>query len=140
MAETFSGLQYLTSEDCKIIKERAERSVFRAGEILIRQGTPTKLVYLLVSGTVRVDAGKGAVAYISEGDVCGEMAFLEDGLPSATVVAEKNVEAYMITWEALKDLFDKHPHFASRFHRSVAMNLSRRLRQQINSQKVTAES
>src|SRR5579864_3667217 len=140
MAETFSGLQYLTSEDCRIIKERAERSVFRAGEILIRQGAPTKSVYLLVSGTVRVDAGKGALAYIGEGDVCGEMAFLEDALPSATVVAEADVEAFVITWETLRELFDEFPHLGSRFHRSVAMNLSRRLRQQINLKKAAAES
>jgi len=140
MSDRFSGLQYLTSEDCGLIKQRAERKAFRAGEILIRQGTPTKLVYLLVSGTARIDAAKGVIAHISEGDVCGEMAFLEDALPSATVVAEADVEAYVITWETLRELFDEFPHLGSRFHRSVAMNLSRRLRQQINLKKAAAES
>jgi CRP-like cAMP-binding protein len=133
MAETFSGLQYLTCEDCRLLREHSDRKAFRAGETLIKQGTPTRLVYLLVKGTVRIDGPKGPIAYIREGDVCGEMAFLEDALPSATVVAEENVEAYTITWDVLRNLFDSFPHFGSRFHRSVAMNLSRRLRQQIRS-------
>ena len=133
MALTFSGLRYLTPEDCKLLTERSDRKAFTAGEILIQQGTPTKLVYLMVKGVVRVEGPKGPIAYIGEGDVCGEMAFLEDALPSASVVAEENVEAYTITWDALRNLFDSFPHFGSRFHRSVAMNLSRRLRQQIAS-------
>ena len=102
-------------------------------DVLIQHGQLTKLVYLLVRGTVRIDGPKGTVAYIGEGDVCGEMAFLEDGLPSASAVAEEDVEAYTISWEALQDLFEMFPHLASRFYRSMAMNLSRRLRQQMAS-------
>jgi CRP-like cAMP-binding protein len=140
MSETFSGLQYLTHDDCRLLKERSERKAFRAGETLIQQGTQTKLVYLLVSGMVRIDGPKGAIAYIGGGDICGEMAFLEDSLASATAVAEENGEAYLITWDALRALFDMFPHLGSRFHRSVARNLSRRLRQQIGTKKTTSKS
>jgi extracellular factor (EF) 3-hydroxypalmitic acid methyl ester biosynthesis protein len=63
--------------------------------------------------------------------VCGEMAFLEDSLASATATAEENVEAYALSWGALGDLFELYPHLASRFYRSLAVNLSRRLREQI---------
>ena len=59
MSETFSGLQYLTHDDCRLLKERSERKAFRAGETLIQQGSQTKLVYLLVSGMVRIDGPKG---------------------------------------------------------------------------------
>ncbi len=112
MSETFSGLQFLTSEDCRLIKERAERKAFKAGETLIEQGKPTKQVYLLERGTARVDGSKGAIASIGPGDICGEMAFLEDALPSATVMAEDNVEAYVITWDSLRHLFHEFPHLA----------------------------
>lgn len=138
MSETFSGLRYLSSDDCKLLRERAERKTFKTGEILIQQGAATKIVYLLDSGTARIDAGKRTIAYIGRGDVCGEMAFLEDALPSASVLAEEDVDAYAISWETLRDLFDKFPQLASRFHRSVAMNLSQRLRQQISSNNSSA--
>lgn len=131
MAGTFAGLQYLTNNDCSLLKDRCERKTFRAGEHLIKEGRPIKVVYLLVDGKVRVDGPHGAVAHIGEGDICGEMAFLEEGLPSASATAEEDVEAFVISWEALGDLFEMFPHLASRFYRSMAMNLSRRLRQQM---------
>jgi CRP-like cAMP-binding protein len=59
------------------------------------------------------------------------MAFLEDTLASATATAEEDVEAYALSWSALSDLFELFPHLASRFYRSLAVNLSRRLREQI---------
>ena len=62
---------------------------------------------------------------------CGEMAFLEAGVASASVVAVEDVEAYSIEWSALKDLFELFPHLGSRFYRSLAVGLSRRLREQL---------
>jgi CRP-like cAMP-binding protein len=59
------------------------------------------------------------------------MAFLEDSVASATATAEEEVEAYALEWTILQDLFELFPHLASRFYRSVAVNLSRRLREQI---------
>jgi CRP-like cAMP-binding protein len=60
------------------------------------------------------------------------MAFLENSQASATATAGEDVEAYAISWEALSDLFELYPHLASRFYRSLAVNLSRRLRDQLS--------
>jgi CRP-like cAMP-binding protein len=59
------------------------------------------------------------------------MAFLEDSIPSATATAEEPVQAFAIEWQALLSLFELFPHLASRFYRSLAVNLSRRLRDQM---------
>ncbi len=131
MSRTFAGLHYLTGNDCSLLIDRSERKVFGAGEDLIQHGRQTKVLYLLVRGRVRIDGQQGTIAHIAEGDVCGEMAFLEDSLPSATAVAEEDVEAYALRWEMLRDLFELFPHLASRFYRSVAVILSQRLRQQL---------
>ena len=60
------------------------------------------------------------------------MAFLEGAKPSATVVADEDTEVYSISWAVLHELFNLFPHLGSRFYRSVAVSLSRRLRQQIS--------
>jgi CRP-like cAMP-binding protein len=57
------------------------------------------------------------------------MAFLENSVASATATATGDVEAYALKWSALADLFELFPHLASRFYRSMALNLSRRLRE-----------
>ena len=59
------------------------------------------------------------------------MAFLENSKPSATVIATDDVEAAAIEWSALSELFQLFPHMGSRFYRSIAISLSRRLREQI---------
>jgi CRP-like cAMP-binding protein len=56
------------------------------------------------------------------------MSFLEDAAASANVVAEGEVEAYHLDAPTLQSLFELFPHLASRFYRSLATNLSRRLR------------
>jgi hypothetical protein len=133
-------LEYLTQNDWALIVDRAKRSCFRKGDTLIQQGKQTKTVYLLVRGTARVEApSKALVAHIAPGQVCGEMAFLENSVASATVTAEEDLEVCAIEWAALLDLFELFPHLGSRFYRSLAVNLSRRLRDQIGFKPVAAK-
>jgi CRP-like cAMP-binding protein len=46
-------------------------------------------------------------------------------------MAKQDVEAYHLDRSTLDSLFEIFPHLASRFYRSLAMNLSRRLRELI---------
>ena len=124
-------LQYLTLNDWMLIIDRAEKLKFKKGEVLIEQGKQLDVVYILSSGKVNVTTSGGFLAQVGPGQVCGEMAFLESGLPSATATAKEDVEAYALQWKQLIDLVELFPHLASRFYRSVAINLSRRLREQI---------
>lgn len=133
-------LEFLTQNDWKLIVDRSKRTMFKKGEILTQQGKQTKTVYLLVRGNARVEAfSKAFIAHIGPGEVCGEMAFLENGVASATVTAEGEVETCAIDWSVLFDLFELFPHLGSRFYRSLAVNLSRRLRDQIGA-KQTAKA
>jgi len=127
-----NGLEYLTPNDWTLLVDRAKRTSFHKGDVLIQHGKQIKTIYLLMRGTAKVEAlSKAVIARIGPGQVCGEMAFLEHGAPSATVTAEEEVEACAIEWTALSDLFDLFPHLGSRFYRSLAVSLSRRLRDQI---------
>ena len=124
-------LEYLTPNDWALIIDRAQRLTFKKNERLVEQGKQTKMVYLVAAGKVNVVVGQTPIARIGPGEICGEMAFLEKSVPSATATAEDPVEAYALGWETLEDLFALYPHLASRFYRSLAVNLSRRLREQL---------
>jgi CRP-like cAMP-binding protein len=126
-----NGLQYLTQNDWVLLLDRAKSVTFKKGEKLIQQGKQTRVVYLLSKGKISITVAAARIAQVLPGQVCGEMAFLEDSLASATATAEENVETYALSWGALGDLFELYPHLASRFYRSLAVNLSRRLREQI---------
>lgn len=125
-------LEYLTPNDWTLLADKAKLVSFPKDGELIHEGKQTRTVYVLLQGKVQVLAGgKNQIAQLDAGEVCGEMAFLENGVAAATVVALENVEACAIEWASLNDLFELFPHLGSRFYRSLAVNLSRRLRDQI---------
>jgi CRP-like cAMP-binding protein len=135
LGEYKNSLQYLTQNDWALIIDRSSPLSFKKNDNLIQQGKPTEVVYVIASGTVKVSVSEVQVAQLGPGEICGEMAFLEHTLPSATAVATEEVEAYALSWSTLIDLFELFPHLASRFYRSVALNLSRRLRDLVARQK-----
>jgi len=125
-------LEYLTPNDWALLVDRARQVTFQKDEILIRKGRQTRMVYLLVKGTARIEGDfKARIAQIGPGQISGEIAFLENDVASATVTAEEELKAYALEWPALRDLFELFPHLASRFYRSLAVTLARRLRDQI---------
>jgi CRP-like cAMP-binding protein len=126
------GLVYLTANDWALVADKAGHVHFKKGDLMVRQGKKGNGVYLLLKGTARVQILSQAIGpAIGPGEICGEMSFLEDARASASVVAEGDVEAYYLDRPALQGLFELFPHLASRFYRSLATNLSRRLRELI---------
>ena len=124
-------LPYLSRNDWSLIVDRAKHVTFKKGEMLVQQGKASKVLYLIAGGKVSVSVMGAQLARIGAGEICGEMAFLEDSIPSATATADEAVEAFAVEWKSLADLFELFPHLASRFYRSLAVNLSRRLREQL---------
>jgi CRP-like cAMP-binding protein len=126
------GLIYLTPNDWALVADKASRANFRKGQTLIHRGKKSNGVYLLVRGVARVQIPSQASApEIGPGEVCGEMSFLDDVPASANVIAQEDLEALYLDRPTLEGLFELFPHLASRFYRSLATNLSHRLREWI---------
>ena len=124
-------LQYLSHNDWMLLLDRAQPVTFKKGDVLVQQSSESKTLFVIAAGKVRVSISGKVLAQIGPGEICGEMAFLEDSRPSATATAEEEVQAFSIEWKSLSELFELFPHVASRFYRSLAVNLSRRLRDQM---------
>ena len=128
-----NSLEYLTPNDWVLIGAKAKRRVFPSGEEIIRQGAPGEAIYIIRRGTASVELlsshARAVVASLERDDICGDMAFLEKGKATASVVArDQEVEADEIRAEDLRSLFDTFPGLASRFYQSLAVILARRLR------------
>jgi len=128
-----NGLAYLTANDWALISDKATRMQFKAGEQFVHRGRRTHGIYLLVKGTASVQiAGQSNARQIGPGDVCGEISFLDELPATADVVADELVWAYYLDRPRLQSLFELFPHLGSRFYRSLASILSRRLREVID--------
>ncbi len=135
------GLVHLTANDWALVADKAVRVNFKKGEPLVEKGKRTNGIYLLLKGIARVQLpSQPTRATIAPGEVCGDMSFLEDAAASTSVVAEDEVEAFRLDRPTLESLFELFPHLASRFYRSLATNLSRRLRELIGPSSVPRSS
>lgn len=132
LATSKYGLVYLTANDWTLVADKASRVNLRKGQALVTRGKKSNGVYLLVKGTARVQIpSQKTTPEIGPGEICGEMSFLDDVPASANVIAQEDVEAYYLDRPTLESLFELFPHLASRFYRSLATNLSHRLREWI---------
>lgn len=132
MTSAKNGLVYLTANDWALIADKAARMKFKAGDSLIQQGKRTHGIYLLLSGSASVHIpGHEILPALGPGEVCGEISFLDQQPATVSVVAKQEVTAYYLDSPTLQSLFELFPHLGSRFYHSLAVSLSRRLREQI---------
>jgi CRP/FNR family cyclic AMP-dependent transcriptional regulator len=124
-------LEFLTANDWVLIIDKCRRVSFKKDEVLIKQGTRAQTIFILLEGRVNISVSGKKITEIGPGEICGEMAYLENSLASATATVERDLQAYAIDWSTLTDLFELFPHLAYRFYRSLAVKLSRRLREQL---------
>jgi CRP-like cAMP-binding protein len=138
LSSSKTGLIYLTINDWVLIADKASRVEFKKGAVLVEKGRRSNGIYLILQGSAKVQIGlQRGVAAIKPGEICGDMSFLEDAPVSASVVAETDLAALHLDRSTLNGLFELFPHLASRFYRSLATNLSRRLRGLIGSSSET---
>ncbi len=122
------NLPYLTDNDHLLILSKSKPMRLNAGHIMIRQGFPSTAFYMIRSGAVRVERQGVQLATLGAGSVCGEMTLLEESPASASVITEKEVEVDAVAVGDMNEIFTAFPHLASRFYRSIALNLSAKLR------------
>jgi CRP-like cAMP-binding protein len=111
-------------------RELGQARRFGDGEVLLREGESARRVMLLVGGRVKVvtstDEGAEVVlAYREPGEVFGEMAALDGGEHSASVIAVGPVETWALSPERFEVFLERHP----RVCRAMLMVMVHRLRQ-----------
>lgn len=124
-----SPLEFVTANDWVLIRAGSRQVKFQPGEEIIRQDSTGGILYFLRSGRARIEANGVPVAVIGAGQICGEVAFLDNRRSSASVIAEETVEADAIDWSELQRIFRMFPHVGARFYHSLAVLLSKRLRE-----------
>lgn len=110
-----------------------ERVQFEPGACLTRQGQPADSAIILESGSVEVTTrlpggGEAAVAALGPGSVIGEMALLDSGSRSATVVAREPAAGYFLERDGFHMLLAQRNHAAFTIQARVTRTLCARLR------------
>ncbi len=93
------------------------------GEVLIREGEPGEIFFVLVEGTAEVRKGKRWVATLGAGDFAGEIALLTNAPRTATVRTTSPVSALRATRKGFSALLETSP----RIQRKILTALADRI-------------
>lgn len=122
--------QLLEQHEREELAAQLELVRFAGGEAVFHLGDPGDSLYIICKGTVEVyfknDTGERIVLERpGPGDFFGELAFLEEGCRSASVVALSDTEAFRLSHKNLERFIESRPQAALQ----ILAALSRRLRQ-----------
>lgn len=120
----FRGLKPLQITE---IARRAERIIYRPGDVIIEEDAVGDAAILIVSGDAVRVAGpeySGAPEPVKAGSLVGEMSMLVESMHTSTVVARGNVRALRITRAEMHEQMEEDPSLAEHF----VDRISRRLR------------
>jgi putative ABC transport system ATP-binding protein len=110
----------MTASQLSEVAEKLARRHIGAGETVVRVGDSGEELFLIASGTVRVVRDGREVARLGPGDVFGEAALLDDVPRNATVVAEGDLEAYVLDKHDLSAAIKRSPRFRQQLYRLAA--------------------
>ncbi|MEK7684841.1 MAG: cyclic nucleotide-binding domain-containing protein [Verrucomicrobiota bacterium] len=105
------------------------------GACLIHEGKPVSAFYIILDGSFKVSVaalGDKEIARLGTGEIVGEMSFVEDRPPSATVKALASSVVLSIPRVQLAAKLKQDTAFAARFYRALAVFLSFRLRKTVS--------
>ena len=119
----------LDDEEREALAQMMDSREFKEGETVFHYGDPGGEIFILRNGQVElyVENTEGEKLILSEneqGDVIGELSFLDGGARTATAVARADTQMLCLDRVRLLDFIDKHPHAAM----DVLTVIGRRLR------------
>jgi CRP-like cAMP-binding protein len=114
---------HCTVRQLALVASRSTTIHAAAGDVLMREGATGRELVLIVEGSAQVFVGGSLVATLGPGDVCGEIALLDHGLRSATVVAETDLVAEVCTTQEFNELLAEVPSFATQLLAQLAGRL-----------------
>ncbi|MFB0533804.1 MAG: cyclic nucleotide-binding domain-containing protein [Anaerolineae bacterium] len=118
----------LSSKQLEDVSARLRPVKYRSGEVILTEGAPGDVMYLIEWGRVevlsRTDGHSRILAVLGEGDFFGEMALLTGSPRSATVRAVTDVDLLALYQPDFDELVLKYPTLAV----TVGRVLSQRLR------------
>jgi CRP/FNR family transcriptional regulator, cyclic AMP receptor protein len=94
-----------------------------AGRVLCEEGQPGRECFVIVDGEVTVRTGSTAVATLGPGSVFGEIALLDDGLRTATVVTDTDVQILVFNRREFEAILADAPRVARRILATLGARL-----------------
>ncbi len=118
----------LTDDEVNAISKIAEKKTYKLGETIFRETEDGASLYVIRKGEVKAckatpDGELMTLMLMKDGDIFGEMSFLDERPRSATIVALSNVEAYSIDKHDFEGLVDDYPRLIYKMLKNIIFTI-----------------
>ncbi len=113
----------LNKKELRLISRVADVIAIRAGTEIVSEGTSGRDFYLVLSGEATVRRNGRKVAVLGPGNYFGELALLDRGPRSATVVAATDMQLAVISQREFLGVLDDVPAVAQKLLAGMAARL-----------------
>ena len=111
----------LTPQQLSDVAEHVKKRHYAAGETIVREGEPGEEFFVISDGEVEVIRADHEVARLGSGDFFGEVALISGEPRNATVVAEGEVDTYVLGKTDFETALASSRSFRDQLHRVYFM-------------------
>lgn len=112
-----------SARDLGVIGALFDEVTVEPGTVLVREGTPGRECFFVVSGTATVTLRGDVLGEARAGDAIGELALLDAAPRAATVVADTLMTLLTLDPRSFSELISSHPKVLRRLLAATAMRL-----------------
>jgi len=113
----------LSARELKQLAGVAKSMTYRPGTVVVEEGTPGGRFFAVQAGTAKVLVGGRTRATLGPGAYFGELAVIDDGPRTASVVAIDTLEVWSIAEFNFRALIKQSPGIATKLLRALATRL-----------------
>lgn len=143
LLKTVPIFKKLNDSELDKLFEIAEPAGFEKEDVLITENEHSDTLYIIVEGYARVatvkDGEEEPVSLLRQGDSIGEVTFIDDAMPSASVIAQEKLKVLAFPHDRLKKFMEDEPVIASKILWALASTLCRKIRETTNSLSLARE-
>lgn len=109
-----------SKKELQAVARASDEVALPAGTVLCEQGTVGREAFVILDGTAEVRRNSNKVATVGAGTCVGELALLDHGPRTATVVADTDITVLAIATREFAGILDEVPPIAHKILRSLA--------------------
>jgi CRP-like cAMP-binding protein len=109
-----------SKKELQAVARASDEVALPAGAVLCEQGTVGREAFVILHGTAEVRRNSNKVATVGAGTCVGELALLDHGPRTATVVADTDITVLAIATREFAGILDEVPPIAHKILRSLA--------------------
>ncbi len=118
----------LNDEELAVVAGIAEKKQFSTGDTLFKESEDGHSLHIIKSGEVKAcktapDGELFTLAILKDGDIFGEMSFLDGRPHSSTLVAISDLKVFVINRKDFENIVEGHPRITYKIMKNIVFNV-----------------